>query len=101
MNKNSANAERAVLVTTVHKGVFFGYSSETGGETIRLRAGRLTETSDTRAVAAIPCPKCGAAKGEQCRIPYQLPEPYCCRERLRTNERGGLGIVRKERTDEN
>lgn len=34
-------AERAVLVTTAHKGVFFGYSSDTSGETINLRAGRL------------------------------------------------------------
>jgi hypothetical protein len=33
--------ERAVLVTTVHKGVFFGYASETGGATIKLRAARL------------------------------------------------------------
>lgn len=33
--------ERAVLVTTVHKGVFFGYATETGGATIKLRAARL------------------------------------------------------------
>ena len=33
--------ERAVLVTTAHKGVFFGYATETGGETIKLRAARL------------------------------------------------------------
>ena len=32
--------ERAVLVTTAHRGVFFGYAVETGGETIRLRACR-------------------------------------------------------------
>jgi len=32
--------ERAVLVTTVHKGVFFGFASETGGSTIKLRAAR-------------------------------------------------------------
>ena len=37
-NKSS---ERAVLVTTTHKGVFFGYASDTGGETIKLRAARL------------------------------------------------------------
>ena len=35
------NKERAVLVTTVHKGVFFGYATETGGSTIKLRAARL------------------------------------------------------------
>lgn len=33
--------ERAVLVTTVHRGVFFGYAIETNGPTISLRAGRL------------------------------------------------------------
>jgi len=33
--------ERAVLVTTAHRGLFFGYASETGGETIKLRAARL------------------------------------------------------------
>lgn len=33
--------ERAVLVTTAHKGVFFGYSSDTGGSTIKLRSARL------------------------------------------------------------
>ncbi len=33
--------ERAVLVTTAHKGVFFGYATETEGETIKLRAARL------------------------------------------------------------
>ena len=32
--------ERAVLVTTAHRGVFFGYATETDGDTIKLRAGR-------------------------------------------------------------
>lgn len=32
--------ERAVVVTTEHRGVFFGYASETGGDTIKLRAAR-------------------------------------------------------------
>jgi hypothetical protein len=36
-----AKKERAVLVTTAHKGVFFGYATETGGVTIKLRAARL------------------------------------------------------------
>ena len=40
MNK-SKNNERAVLVTTVHRGVFFGYANETTGPMIRLRAARL------------------------------------------------------------
>jgi len=29
-----------VLVTTAHKGVFFGYATETSGTTIKLRAAR-------------------------------------------------------------
>lgn len=33
--------ERAVVVTTAHRGVFFGYATETSGETIQLRAARL------------------------------------------------------------
>lgn len=35
-----ANGERAVLVTTAHRGVFFGYANETDGDTIKLRAAR-------------------------------------------------------------
>lgn len=33
--------ERPVLVTTSHRGVFFGYAADTIGNTIKLRAGRL------------------------------------------------------------
>jgi hypothetical protein len=33
--------ERAVLVTTAHKGVFFGWATATGGATIKLRDARL------------------------------------------------------------
>lgn len=32
--------ERPVLVTTAHRGVFFGYATDTSGDTIRLRACR-------------------------------------------------------------
>ena len=32
--------ERAVLVTTAHRGVFFGYATNTSGETIHLRSAR-------------------------------------------------------------
>jgi hypothetical protein len=38
---NKASGERAVMVTTAHRGVFFGYAKETDGETIKLRAARL------------------------------------------------------------
>ena len=33
--------ERAVIVTTEHRGVFFGYATETDGETIKLARSRL------------------------------------------------------------
>jgi hypothetical protein len=32
---------RPVVVTTAHRGVFFGYASKTDGETITLKAARL------------------------------------------------------------
>ena len=32
--------ERAVVVTTSHRGVFFGYATNTDGATIKLRAAR-------------------------------------------------------------
>jgi hypothetical protein len=49
--------ERAVLVTTSHRGVFFGYASETAGPTIKLRAARncvywSTETKGFLGLAA-------------------------------------------------
>jgi len=37
----TTTADRAVLVTTAHRGVFFGYTSDVSGATIKLRAGRL------------------------------------------------------------
>ena len=37
---NRKKKEKAVLVTTAHKGVFFGYATETGGAIIKLRAAR-------------------------------------------------------------
>lgn len=39
-NRSKKNVERAVLVTTSHRGVFFGYATETDGATIKLRAAR-------------------------------------------------------------
>lgn len=33
---------RPVLVTTAHRGVFFGYATETGGTTIKLQRARNT-----------------------------------------------------------
>lgn len=39
--KKSESSERAVLVTTAHRGVFFGYTKATEGDVIKLRAARL------------------------------------------------------------
>lgn len=33
--------ERPVIVTTAHRGVFFGYAGDTSGETIKLKRSRL------------------------------------------------------------
>jgi hypothetical protein len=33
--------ERAVVVTTVHRGVFFGYATDTTGKSIELKKARL------------------------------------------------------------
>lgn len=33
--------KRAVIVTTAHRGVFFGYADDTDGETIKLTGSRL------------------------------------------------------------
>ena len=39
--KSKSNGkDRAVVVTTSHRGVFFGYASKTDGATIKLRAAR-------------------------------------------------------------
>ena len=38
--KESATTEIAVLVTTAHRGVFFGYTSDTQGAIIKLRNAR-------------------------------------------------------------
>ena len=58
--------ERAVLVTTVHKGVFFGYATETEGPTINLRAARLCIywTADLRGFMGLAT----AGPSKSCRI---------------------------------
>jgi hypothetical protein len=56
--------ERAVLVTTEHRGVFFGYATHVDGPTIALRAGRncLYWSSDVRGFLGLastgPTAKC-------------------------------------------
>src|ERR1700680_802078 len=39
-NRSKKKTERAVLVTTTHRGVFFGYADDTGGASIKMRAAR-------------------------------------------------------------
>ena len=39
--KSKQNTSRAVLVTTAHRGVFFGYADDTDGDTIELSKARL------------------------------------------------------------
>ena len=39
--KKVTDKERAVIVTTEHRGIFFGYARDTDGATIELRAARL------------------------------------------------------------
>lgn len=39
--KKTKIKERAVLVTTAHRGVFFGYATNTDGEMIALKRARL------------------------------------------------------------
>jgi len=41
MAARTKSIERPVLVTTIHRGVFFGYATDTTGETIKLRAAKM------------------------------------------------------------
>jgi hypothetical protein len=58
--------ERAVIVTTTHRGIFFGYASETSGTVIKLRAARVCVywTTDLRGFMGLA--SIGPGKG--CRI---------------------------------
>jgi hypothetical protein len=50
MSKQTNGKERAVLVTTAHRGVFFGFATATDGTTIKLRGARncIYWSSDVR-----------------------------------------------------
>ena len=41
LKTKTKNVGRPVVVTTAHRGVFFGYADDTSGETIRLKRARL------------------------------------------------------------
>lgn len=64
--ENGAVEGRPVIVTTEHRGVFFGYASETAGETIQLKRARncVYWSADVRGFMGL------AAKGpsSQCKV---------------------------------
>lgn len=65
-NTRSRKQERAVVVTTQHKGVFFGYATDVDGDVIELRSARncLYWTSDVRGFMGLA--STGPTKG--CRV---------------------------------
>ena len=69
--KTKPATERAVMVTTVNRGVFFGYATKTDGETIRIARARncLYWHQNVKGVFGL------AATGpsSQCRIGPQVP----------------------------
>jgi hypothetical protein len=58
--------ERAVLVTTEYRGVFFGYATDTAGETIKLRAARNCLYWSADAKGFLGLASAGPTKG--CRV---------------------------------
>jgi hypothetical protein len=63
---NRSKKERAVLVTTAHKGVFFGYAADTGGASIALRGARNCVYWSTDVKGFLGLASTGPTKG--CRI---------------------------------
>jgi hypothetical protein len=61
-----ANGERPVLVTTAHRGVFFGYAKETAGDVISLSKARLCVYWSTDVKGFMGLAANGPTKG--CRI---------------------------------
>ena len=39
--QKAESSEKAVMVTTAHRGVFFGYATDTDGEIVKLKRARL------------------------------------------------------------
>lgn len=66
MAKRKAQAERPVIVTTAHRGVFFGYASNTDGETIALKRARLCLywSADTKGFMGLA----SSGPGDSCRL---------------------------------
>jgi hypothetical protein len=68
----SKKTERPVVVTTSHRGVFFGFADDTSGETITLKRARMAVywSSDVKGVMGL------ASKGPSsgCKIGDAVPE---------------------------
>lgn len=60
------DGERAVLITTAHRGVFFGYATDTDGETIALRRARCCVYWSADVKGFLGLASLGPSKG--CRI---------------------------------
>ena len=58
--------ERPVLVTTAHRGVFFGYAAETKGETIKLSRARNCIYWDAQTKGFLGLASTGPSSG--CRV---------------------------------
>jgi NhaP-type Na+/H+ or K+/H+ antiporter len=75
MAKKSEATERAVVVCTARRGVFFGYATDTSGDTITLlRARMCVKWVGTRGVVGL------AATGptNKCRITAAAPSIEIC-----------------------
>ncbi len=74
-NKTDATAERAIIVTTEHRGVFFGYVDDdpaaTAGPVIKLRRARMciSWSSDMHGVLGLA----SMGPSRQCRIGPAVP----------------------------
>ncbi len=62
----SDNSERPVLVTTEYRGVFFGYASDTSGDTINLKRARNITYWDAATKGFLGLAENGPGKG--CRV---------------------------------
>lgn len=60
---------RPVVVATKHSGVFFGYTSDSSGQTVKLKNGRMAVywTSDVRGVIGLA----SVGPSETCRVSYE------------------------------
>jgi hypothetical protein len=70
--KKRAPKARAVIVTTAHRGVFFGYATDTSGDVIRLSKCRMAVYWDASMRGVLGLGSEGPGPG--CRISHPVPE---------------------------